>query len=102
MRSSGSGRIRDAWPAQPKDSKRLADLARRRCRGLEELAWTEIGGVVVSRAPHRGGHRQADVGVDVHLANAVTDTLLDFLHRHAVGLGNFTAVLAQQRQPFLR
>jgi len=81
---------------------RLADLARARRRGLEELAWVEVGRAADERAPHRGSHRNADVGIDVHLANALADARLDLLDRDTVGLGDVAAILAQQRQPLLR
>ena len=54
-------------------------------RGLEEGARIELGGVRVERLAQRSGDREAAVGVDVDLAHAVADALLDLLDRHAVG-----------------
>ena len=47
-------------------------------------------------------HRQPDVGVDVDLAHAVLDGLLDLLDGHAVGFLHRAAVLADDGQQLLR
>ena len=54
-------------------------------RRLEERARVELGGVRVERLAQRGGDREAPVGVDVDLAHAVADPLLDLLDRDAEG-----------------
>ena len=62
-----------------------AHLLLRLARGLEERARVELGRVRVERFAQRGRDREAAVGVDVHLAHAVADALLDLLDRHAEG-----------------
>jgi hypothetical protein len=90
-------------PAQPKASKRaLADALRRLGGGLQRLARVELAGLLGEDLAHRAGHRQADVGVDVDLAHAAGDAALDLFHRHAVGLLDVAAVLADDGQPLLR
>src|SRR5699024_251163 len=68
---------------------------------LEELARIELTGVLGQEAPHCTGSGQAQVGIDIDLAYAVLDTLNDLFNRHAVGLGNVTAVLIDNGKPLL-
>src|SRR6185369_5378777 len=88
--------------AAERGEARLADVPRRGGRGLERLAWIELASIVGQTLAHGAGHRQADVGVDVDLAHAAANATLDFLDRHAIGFLDVAAVLANDREPFLR
>src|SRR6185312_12028575 len=81
---------------------RLADLARRDDRRLEELARIEFARVLRDRAADRTGHREADVGVDVDLADAVLDAFDDRFDRHAVRFLDVAAECSDHGEPFLR
>src|SRR6185436_2911923 len=70
--------------------------------GAEIVAGVEFGGLGGEDFADFGGHGQAQVGVDVHLAHAV------FLHghgdlvlRHALGVGHSAAVFVDQVDEFL-
>ena len=62
--------------------------------GLQEPPGIELPRALFHSAAHGGGHGEADVGIDVHLAHAVADAFLDFLDRDAVGLADVAAVVA--------
>ena len=69
------------------------------CRNLRGI---ELPRALFHGAAHGGGHGEADVGIDVHLAHAVADAFLDLRHRDAVGLANVAAVAADFLQQILR
>ena len=103
MASSGSGLMRAPWPAQPKASKRALTTPRAAFfAACSALRGSNSLGCSANTWAHRRGHRQPDVGVDVDLAHAALDAALDLLDRHAVGLLDVAAVLADDRQPLLR
>ena len=93
--SSGIGLDR---ARSPRGAERLvalhAQLLGRGTRAsARNLRGSNSDGLFAMSATHRAGHRETDVGVDVDLANAVADALLDLLDGHAVGLGDLAAVL---------
>src|SRR3977135_964878 len=59
------------------------DLLLRLTGGLEERTWVELGRARRDRLAQSGGDRKPPIGVDIHLAHAVADPLLDLLHRNA-------------------
>src|SRR5581483_5786274 len=61
------------------------DLLLRLAGGLEERARVELGRARLQRLAQRSRDREPPVGVDVHLAHAVPDPLLDLLDRDAEG-----------------
>src|SRR5262245_19921046 len=62
-----------------------ADLLLRLARRLEERARVELGRVRVERFAQRRRDREPTVRVDVHLAHAVADALLDLLDGNPEG-----------------
>jgi hypothetical protein len=93
MTSSSIGQISGARPAEPNASKRsIQDLLGLVHGSLQELARIELMRVFLHGAPHRGRHGEANVGIDVHLAHAVADSLAYLSNRNAVGLTDIAAV----------
>src|SRR5450830_79069 len=68
---------------------------------LEEVARVELRWIFKQEFTGRSRHRQADVGIDIDLAHAVTDAFLDFFYRHAVGFFHVTAKFTDDGQQFL-
>ena len=71
-------------------------------RRFQVIARIEGGLVGVHVLSDRGGHRQADVGVDIDLVYAVLDAFLNFLHRYAVVSFMSPPFLANDLQQVLR
>src|ERR1039457_699942 len=78
---------------------RLAYPARSLLGRNQRLARIEIARILGKGLAHRSGHRQTDVGIDIHFAHPAADAALDLLHRHAVGLLDVAAVLANDFEP---
>ena len=81
---------------------RLAYLAGGVAAGFEEFAGIEFAFVFDGEAADGAAHGQTQVGVDVDLAHAALDAFDDGFDGHAVGLADFTAVFAEDGEPFLR
>src|SRR5690606_1635997 len=71
-----------------------ADLLGSFASGFQVFARVELAGVFAHKTTDGAGHGQADVGIDVDLAYAELDGLLDFFHRHTVGFLHVAAELA--------
>src|SRR3546814_14741947 len=52
--------------------------------GFQVFARVELGGIFGHETANRASHGQADIGVDIDLAHADFNGLLDFLDRHAL------------------
>ena len=83
---------------EPVPNKRL----KRAHGGKHEGAGIEDFRIVLREAAHCPRHRHAAIGVDVHLAYAMTNAALDFLNRHAPGLRHFAAMRIDHVLQFLR
>src|SRR5262245_31495802 len=79
-----------------------AQFGHRLHRRLEILARVELAGILLQDAADFSGHRHPVVGVDVDLANAMTDAALDLLDRHAPGLRHLAAVAVDDVLQLLR
>ena len=79
----------------------LAECHRGSARSLEVGARIEAGGIFDEVAANSSRHRKSDVGVDVHLAYAVLDRLLDFFDGYAVRFAHLTAEFADFSKIFL-
>src|SRR5258708_7155280 len=67
------------------------DLLLRPARGLEERTRIDLGRARLDRLAQRGGDREPPIGVDIHLAHAVADSLLDLLYGNAERCFEFPA-----------
>src|SRR5690625_422305 len=72
----------------------LANALGRFTCGFQELARIKFRRVLEHEPTYGGGHGQADIRVDIYLANAVLDGFLNFLHWHTIGFFEFATKLA--------
>ena len=78
------------------------DFGHRGAGGFEVVAGVKVALLGRQQFADGAGHREAVVGVDVDLADAVLDAFLDVFDGDAVGLGHFAAVLVDQVDQFFR
>src|SRR3546814_1601752 len=65
---------------------------------LQVFARIELARIFGHEASNCARHGQADIGIDIDLANAELDGFLDFFDRHAIGFFHVAAEFADFRQ----
>ena len=70
--------------------------------GLQILAGIEVVRMLREVLTDDSGHRKADIGVDVDLADSAAGSLAELILRDADGAGHISAVLVDLRNEFLR